>query len=55
VLIHERFGQTFERENKQAYEIRTTFSEQILGYSYFAINKLTEPIEITMEAQNQNM
>jgi hypothetical protein len=26
-----------------------------LGYSYFATNKLTEPIEITLEAQSQNM
>lgn len=47
LLIAEKFGQFLEQ--KPAYDILFTFSEQILGYSYFVINKLAVPIELTLD------
>lgn len=38
LLIAEKFGQFLEQ--KPAYDIIYTFSEQILAYSYFVTNKL---------------
>jgi len=38
LLIAEKFGQFLEQ--KPAYDILYTFSEQILAYSYFVTNKL---------------
>jgi hypothetical protein len=43
----EKFGQL--KTKKAEYEILYTFSEQIVGVSYFVTNKLQEPIEMTLD------
>lgn len=54
LLIAEKFGQFLEQ--KPAYDILYTFSEQIVAYTYFVTNKLNYPIEISLDfSKSQNM